>query len=91
MYLSGISNQQATFILEGNTKGFLTKAEERSEDNNIIGSTSNNAHARKFEKMLNQSQQITEVGIKNKVSTYDTALDFQINAIYSEPAKSAKL
>jgi len=61
------------------------------DNTNANALTSSDAKARQFADMLNQQQQITELGIKYENSVFDAAQDVQISAAYSEPAKLAKL
>ncbi|MEL7389574.1 MAG: hypothetical protein AAFN76_07330 [Pseudomonadota bacterium] len=58
---------------------------------NTIELTSSDAKSRQFADMLNQQQQITELGIKYELSVFDAAQHIEIGAIYSEPAKSVRL
>ncbi|MEL6681602.1 MAG: hypothetical protein AAFQ09_03040 [Pseudomonadota bacterium] len=52
---------------------------------------SSDEKARQFTEMLNEQQQITELGIKYETAVFDAAQDVVLNATYSEPAKAAKL
>ncbi|MEL6839001.1 MAG: hypothetical protein AAFP85_06895 [Pseudomonadota bacterium] len=63
----------------------------QSDEANPNASTSIDAKARQFAEMLDNQQKVTELGIKYETTVFDPAQDVEINATYSEPAKTAKL
>lgn len=74
-----------------NNQSLSSDAVIQSEEANPNAPTSNDAKAKQFANMLDDQQQVTELGIKYEETVFDAAQDIEINATYSEPAKAAKL
>ncbi len=63
----------------------------QSEEANPNAPASNDAKSKQFVEMLDDQQQVTELGVKYEKFVFDAAQDVEINATYSEPAQAAKL